>query len=313
MAIYDINGTVLCDETPAVSHTDAECTQAFMSYMAEKCSVYGMTGTHFENPSGLTIESHSTPQDLLKLGLAAASNREAVDIWSTASRSFAIKGNNARTISVENNTIASYVDALSPYGYKYLGGKGGSLTISGYDRAMIALVDIEGIPIVFAFMARGKTSYNNRTLCAKEICDMVKAKINGQTPTQGSNLNTLISDGGGYAACAVPVDVGGYVNFLTPSEAIARQYSVSGSPTANRVPASTTKTMTMLCALDFVTDMYMPLTVKTSDITSGSGSTFYNGDTMSFHDAVRIMMMESSNTLATAIARTVGNLILNKS
>ena len=68
--------------------------------------------------------------------------------------------------------------------------------------------------------------------------------------------------------------------------------------------------MTMLCALDYFYDTHETVTVKTVDIIGGSGSTFYDGDELTFWDAVRIMMMESSNTLANTIARCAGYKIL---
>ena len=68
--------------------------------------------------------------------------------------------------------------------------------------------------------------------------------------------------------------------------------------------------MTMLAALDYVEHLHMPITVKSADITGGSGSVYYDGDELTFYDAVRIMMTESSNTLAKTIARTVGGMIL---
>ena len=69
--------------------------------------------------------------------------------------------------------------------------------------------------------------------------------------------------------------------------------------------------MTMLCALDYITYLHEPIKVKTVDIVGGSGSTFYDGDTMTVFDALRIMMMESSNTLANTIARFIGGKILS--
>lgn len=310
MAIYDADGNLLCKGIPTGDYTDAECVTAFMSYMAGKCSKYGMTGTTFANPSGLTLDSVSTPQDLLKLGFAVASNPKALDIWATKTQDFSIGGPNERTITVTNNSIASYNEVFDPAGYKFLGGKGGSLTMSGYDRAMIALADVESNPVLFTFMARGQTSYNNRIQCAKEICDMVKASLNGQTPTQGTNLNTLVTDGGGYAACLVPPAPAGYVNLESPAELLTRAHSVSGAPTASRRPASTTKTMTMLCALDYIDDPREVITLKSVDIIGGSGSTFYAGDTLQLFEALQIMMSESSNTLATAMARIIGWKIL---
>ena len=272
-----------------------------------------MSGTHFDNPNGLTASSYSTPQDLLKLGLAVSASVRELDIWSTPARDFTIKGDNERTLSVVNGPAGAYSSTLEAAGYKYLGGKGGSLDSSyGYKRCIVLLAEVEKAPCLLSIMTTGQTAYNNIDKSAKELCDMLKAKINGQTPTAGTNLNALVTAGGGYAACVVPGVPGGYLHFESPAELIARPTSVSASPTVSLLPASTTKIMTLLCALDFVTDLFAPFTVKTVDIAGGSGSTYYNGDILRFIDAARLLMMESSNTLANTIARTVGNLILNR-
>lgn len=308
--VYDVNGNVICEGEgvdPTPTHTDAECTTAFLEYMAKKASVYGMTGTHYVSPSGLANGSYSTPQDALKLGISVTCNKYALDIWGTQNRSFSILGNHARTISVSNNVIGGSATDLGAY-YDFLGGKGGSL--SNNVRAQILLVDIEGHPTVLSLMGNGTTAFTNIYKSAKELCDMVKASLNGQTPTAGENLNTLVADDGGYCACLVPVASGGYQNLETPAELIARPHSISASPTVSRTPASTSKVMTMLCALDYVTDFHALIRVKTSDLSSGSGSTFYDGDRMTIYDALRIMMMESSNTLANTIARVIGGKIL---
>ena len=308
MPVYNKNGEIICGEI-VPTFTDADCTTAFLAYMAAKCTEWGMDGTHYENPSGLTTASYSTPRDELKLGFAVTANNKALDIWSVPDATFSIRGDHARTISVANNVFSLY-SALDSSGYNFLGGKGGSLTMSGYDRAAVLLVEIESHPVILALMARGQTAYQNIANSAKELCDMVKASINGQTPSAGTNLTALVSGGGGYAACLVPGASGGYLHFATPAELLTRAHSISGNPTANRVPASTTKTMTMLCALDYFYDTHETVTVKTVDIVGGSGSTFYDGDELTFWDAVRIMMMESSNTLANTIARETGYKIL---
>ena len=310
MAVYDINGNIVCGKeyTP---HTDAECTNAFLAYMAEKCALFGMTGTHYENPSGLTMDSYSTPRDAMKLGTVYAANTKALEIWATPDRDFSIKGENARTLSVTNNVLNGVGAHLDSNGYNFLGGKGGSLTSSGYQRAGIHLVEIKEKPVLLSLMVTGQTAYNNINACYKELCDMVKASMEGSTPTPGANLSAAVSAGGGYATCILPQNVGAYQTQETPAELLARENSLSASPTQQRTPASTTKAMTTLCSLDYMPDPYEEITVKTVDISSGSGSTFYDGDRLAYFDAVRIMMMESSNTLANTIARTVGFKILN--
>ena len=315
MAVFDVSGNVLCDQTPSGSYTDAQCTAAFMSYMAKKCTAYGMTGTSYENPSGLTSVSRSTPQDEMKLGLMVTAYREGLDIWSTKSQSFKVKGSHARTVEITNIAIDGengLASVLAAAGYQRLGGKGGSLIGSyGYQKASIQLVDIDGTPVIMGLMGTGQTAYDNMNSSVKELCDVMSATLQGQTPSVGTNLAQLVSSGGGYAACVVPNVSGGYANVVTPAQLLARTYSVSDSPTASRIPASTTKTMTMLCALDFLKDPFETVQVKTVDISSGSGSTFYDGDVLNIMDALKIMMMESSNTLANVIARYTGSKILS--
>lgn len=312
MSVYDIGGNVLCPYEPPVEYTDEQCTTAFLSYMAEKAALFGMTGTYYENPSGLTSASYSTPRDEMKLGTVVATNPRACEIWSTPSRSFPIKGDNARTLAVTSNIIggenATY---LNENGYKFLGGKGGSLIRDGYHKAAIYAVEIEEKAVLLGAMVTGQTAYNNAKYIYKEICDMIKAQINGQAPTAGANLSAALSAGGGFATCIIPANANLYQTQGSPADLLLRTNSLSSAPTVRRIPASTTKTMTMLCALDYFKDIHETIAVKTVDIVGGSGSTFYDGDMLTFWDAVRIMMMESSNTLANTIARETGRKILS--
>lgn len=314
--LKDANGNTiipLIDGSSGESHTDAECTNAFLAYMADKCTLYGMTGTHYASPSGLTESSYSTPQDMLKLGVMVAQYPDACKIWSTPDRSFSVGGNHARTLAVVNNVISAVTTPISPY-YKFLGGKGGSLAYSGddYHRAEILYVEVAGQLVALSLMALGRVNYSNIFKSAKELADMMAAELSGTTPTEGANLQALVSGSGGYAACVVPAIPAAYENLCSPADLLTRAHSVSNAPTVSRYPASTSKTMTMLCALDYIEDTKKKtLAVKSSDISSGSGSTFYAGDTLTMYDALRIMMMESSNTMANAIARTVGGIILD--
>jgi D-alanyl-D-alanine carboxypeptidase len=71
-----------------------------------------------------------------------------------------------------------------------------------------------------------------------------------------------------------------------------------------------TKLMTAMIALDYCS-LDEIMTIKASDIQTGSGDTFYDGDTISVRDALLAMLLPSSNTLAVAFSRFVGNKILN--
>lgn len=75
--------------------------------------------------------------------------------------------------------------------------------------------------------------------------------------------------------------------------------------------ASNTKTLTAITALDYIDNLDEYLTIKASDIRSGSGPAFKGGERMTMRDALYALMLPSSNTCAYAIARVIGNKLLN--
>lgn len=309
--MYDFQGNVVCENRRLPStNTDAQCRTAFLEYMNEKATDLGMSGTHYASASGLTQSSYSTPQDGMKLIVAVASYREAMRIWATPSRSFTVVGEHARTVSISNNVITGIGAMMETAGHKFLGGKGGSLIYNDHHKAQLYLVDVSGKSVALSLMALGETGYNSIYQAAVELADMVAASLAGNTPTEGENLAQIVEDDGGYAACVLPLPPGAYVNLETPAELLTRANAIYNAPTVSRYPASTSKTMTMLCALDYMTDPFEIITVKSTDIEAGSGSTFYDGDKLRLYDALCIMMMESSNTMAQCIGRVTGNKIL---
>ena len=126
------------------------------------------------------------------------------------------------------------------------------------------------------------------------------------------NLGKLLSEGGGFCAVPVPTCAGAYLNSNSTNDLLARKFAVYGGETSSQFPASTSKTMTMLCTLNIVSNLQEIITLTSSDVSfSGSGSTYFAGDKLTIEDALRIMMMESSNKLAEALSRFVGNKLLN--
>src|SRR5699024_661702 len=75
-------------------------------------------------------------------------------------------------------------------------------------------------------------------------------------------------------------------------------------------PASITKLMTGIITLDYFDNVDVEVELISSDITRGSGSTYKAGDRISIYDAIHCLMMESSNTMATALSRVVGKRII---
>lgn len=343
----------------------------FVEYMAYMCTKLGMANSVFENASGLTRESHTTPLDELKLAIAVAGNPKALDIWSTQDRSFDIGGSNARSINIVNNVFGG--EDSNNY-YKLLGGKGGTLSpdgSDGYRKARVGIYEVDEKPVCVAIAGPGAWINANITACVQDICAMIDAKMRDETvvwtndsdvnfrsspstdatvlrtltdgtvaivmnpePDQtyyrcriGSqigyistsyvstsvrgNLKTLIDNGGGYCAVDVPIDPGTYLNSRTPSNLLQRKASVHANETASQIPASTTKTLTMLCVLNIVSDLQEVISLQSSAMAGGSGSTFYAYDKITVEEALRIMMMESSNTWAEMLGMYAGEKLMN--
>ena len=76
------------------------------------------------------------------------------------------------------------------------------------------------------------------------------------------------------------------------------------------LPASMTKIMTGIVALNFCKGNEI-ITIEATDMRAGSGDEVFVGDEFTLWDALVVMHLSSSNTLATAISRFVGNIILN--
>ena len=78
-------------------------------------------------------------------------------------------------------------------------------------------------------------------------------------------------------------------------------------------PASVTKVMTAMIMLDNYSDLSQKFMIFADDITEGSGSSFRSGDEISLRDALYFLLLESSNTVAHALARVVGkNIVANR-
>lgn len=77
--------------------------------------------------------------------------------------------------------------------------------------------------------------------------------------------------------------------------------------------ASVIKTLTVITALDYITDLEDTYIIQESDTyVGGSGNVFQAGDIVKIRDLLYAIMLPSSNHAATALAHYVGNLILQK-
>lgn len=225
-----------------------------------------------------------------------------MEFWGQLSYSVQVGGPHARTISGNSTYKGEAMYTVGNY-YHIYGGKSGSLTWHGSRYENLVLVCkskiddawLAGCIMYNTNIVSGNPTYA-RGVPFKQMLDWLEDYR--QDPTTAAQ--TVQAQ---YCAAFV----------VPPHNPMAYQdvvlEMVGKSSTTQAMPASTTKLMTAMVALDYL-DLNEIITIKTSDIEDGSGDTFYNGDTLNVADAMVAFLLPSSNTLGSAFARVVGEKIL---
>lgn len=273
------------------SFSDVECKSAFVAYMNAKAQELGMTDSHFTCGSGYYYETSAiTPYDALKMTLRAEGCLYLPNIWYKSEYDMHIKGPNARTehiICTERGNFQNY--------YTLFGCKTGT-------RVGVAnVVFLCNAPNDNWFIGSIINSdAEHRWDDAKKLIDI--ANLLYDNPQADISSITLTATGACVALmpCHQPL---AYDNFTI-------QPIYQKNPSIAHYPASTTKVMTAICALEWINDLNDYFEIKDSDITEGTGGVYHNGDLITFKDALYAMMLPSDNTVAEAISRIIGKKIL---
>ena len=258
-----------------------------MRRVAEKAAALDMKTAYFENPSGLTWNSRASASDLLKLGMACAHHPVFSNIWSKTTAKIEVKGPHARTITLRHNysDLAGWKAFTDKY--PFLGGKGGSLSSSGKSvRAHVIVTAIKGRRFVFAISGM-KSSKDDPFALDLEIAATIEAALRGEKAPATPLLDAHVAIGGGYAWSAFD----------------GSRSHAGGNAESLHIPASTTKMITALCALDAAAGSTAPVVICQADITGGSGFQCYPGDEFTLEDALTAMILPSANTLAETLSR----------
>lgn len=284
--------------TEFVEYDDTVAKNRFISEMNKKAVSIGMNNTVYVEPAGFpsTLAHKSTARDMAKLCLIATTYRELTLIDKQPSRAFTVKGENPR-----NLTISNIFEGIPDYHIFF--SKTGSIIGGGVEM-------MNGAHIVVITDAPNNMQYVASILGSPSITsrneDLKKALDNAT----GLALNTLyvteeLSAIGAFVAIVPLGSVNTYAhNYDLPiafGKGVDTQYHM----------ASTTKVMTAILGLDYIKNLDTKITVKATDIKAGTGAVFQAGDVLDFRDALYNMMLTSSNTISHAVARTVGNMILN--
>lgn len=266
-----------------VEYTDKECIDAFMSLVNEKAKYYGMSKSNFTSPSGAGGNT-TCAKDLAISGYYACGYRDVLDVWKHKQYNVKVYGENAREIGISSTVMNTAIGDYTVYG-----GKTGSW--SGTENLLI-IADVTGETFACVVMDCG--SLSNRFVAMKELLDVISAS-SGEVSTA-------------TAACAykLPTQLPQLHDVTTETPAYVKNES------QEIIPASVTKVMTAMTAIDYADDLSEKIVFKSSDLESGSGAIFKTGDIISLRDALHAMLLPSSNMCAKAIARNIGKKYLEK-
>lgn len=271
--------------------TDKEAKATFMEYMNTKAKSIGMENTSFIDAAG--FYNRTTAYDLLRLAVYACGYRDLVETWHKNTYKITVNGRIPRTVTVNTTVTSSYLEDH----YFLFGGKTGTV-----DGQANLLAVVEGPDErLFAVIILGADG--NRFEAAKIALDAAMVKYYDKN-ADNSNLDVPAKSA---AVCVIPRN-----NTLAYTDYDLNILYAKDIYTS-RTPASITKVMTSICMLDFVSDINESFEIKASDITSGSGNYFYDGDIITYKEALHAMLLPSSNTTAEATATAVGHRILDYS
>lgn len=153
----------------------------------------------------------------------------------------------------------------------------------------------------FAAATMDATSTTNRFLAVKELFDVARKKYVNPYYIPKLNESPELVKG---TVCALPPDNAAFYEKYS----FNKLYSVDDS--IQTYPASTTKVLSIITAIPYITDIYDTYTLESDDIKASSGNTYNAGDILTIRDLLFSMLLESSNTSATALGTYCGRKIL---
>lgn len=288
--IFEYYKDVCTDVIEVQTHVqEQDAKAAFIDAMNIKAQEIGMINSKFLDPHGLTgVGQLTTAYDIMLMGVYAVGYNDIVKIWNKKYHILKIQGENERA-EIITTTVSSA--SLEDY-YHIFGGKTGTIGIISNLLVLVNAPDNNWF--VGAFLDADDT---DRFAVAKAGFDIATLYMDPEyTGTHDISAEKV-------AMCLMPKhNPLSYAKFSIP-------LLWSKNETVLIQPASITKILTAIVMLDNITNLDEKIKIKASDITAGSGPIFQAGDIITFRDALYCMLLPSSNTIATAISRIIGEKI----
>lgn len=275
----------------SLSVTTDEAIASFVQAMNQKCTLLGLTNTRFTNAHGLATSGQSTTAaDLSKLFLQVCGISEILRVWGAKSYTVDIGGPHHRSVKV----VTTVKNPQLEKEFVILGGKSGTLVPDIYSAAVL-LEDQDNQ--LFAVIVLQSNSTTQRYLDAALLVKAAKKRQldpNYQLPVEFQ------------AIAGEVVQITNQPLFWT-HQVPKKMLSLNEKQKIR--PASLTKLMTVLLLTEHVSNLHERFTIQETDLVGGSGPRLWPGDTMSYWDALYLMMLPSANNVAQAISRVIGEKI----
>lgn len=277
---------------PAEDNSNA--VSRFIQEMNTKAAKIGMTNSVFADVAGYeTAVNRVTARDMVKLGIEALSYPELCRVWGKTEAQITTLDSAHRSISMTSVASGEDLTQLTDY-YMTIGKKAGYM---GGSVTMLGVCIVEGKAVVGA--VGGVSNRANRPPAMKQLMDIVKEIMaNGSATT----TPTLF----GYACAAVlpPANPGSY-----EQQNVECIYEYNAD--TQIIPASVTKVLTAIVALDNLVSLHDKMTVLSTDgLNYGSGQLLVAGDVINYEQALYLMLLPSSGPCCRVVARTLGQVML---
>ncbi|MGL9727575.1 hypothetical protein [Enterococcus sp. DIV0756] len=275
--------------------SDREAHIAFIEEMNRKAKMIGMFSTNFENMHGFKAEGQvTTANDFLKLGLKVLGHSEIIQAWGAEEYTVFIYGKNEREERIRTTLHSSLLEEK----YTILGGKTGTIGKEILD--VITLIEDENSDLYLTVVmgASGETGNSDRF----EAVDQLISSYKQELIDSKYHISTFVASSG--FVLKVPPGNPHYYSKKLPNSI----FSINGNEQV--VPAGMSKVMTALLLIENVSNLNETGIILASDITGGSGPKLFEGDQISFRDALYLLLLPSSNTAAKFISREVGYRII---
>jgi len=273
---------------------NSQYEHVFVKTMNDYCSLLDMKNTIFKNPTGLCEKGQiTTAEDMSKLVLKIIEYPEILKVWREKKYTIRFNGLNEREMEIESFIIDKDFEQF----YNILGGKSGTLYPDVFNLIMLSS---DADDQIFLTIIMQTASRKDRFLDSKKLIDLTRAKISNSNHSHITGIK---------AESFVVYRIKNNLLSLT-NHFYDQIYSENSDSKVQ--PASITKLMTALLVVENITDLDKQFEIKGSDIIDSSGPLVCIGDMISYRDALYALLLPSSNTMATALSRKVGEILFLK-